>query len=337
MAHEIDMSNGRANVAYTGQTPWHGLGFNISPDASVEEWRAAAGLDWEIRKAGLLARLEDGKTVDASVLNRSVLYRSDTNALLSVMSTRNYYVVQPDQILSFIGDSVRAMGWKMETAGSLRGGRKIWALANLGKEAEVGKGDSVRGYLLAATACDGSMTSEFMFTSVRVVCNNTLQMATDGRNGQSRVKVYHYNTLNVNAVKSSLGIAADVWSGFIERTKALVRVKLSEKKAVQVLRGIYEPREKVIVGDEILTDEQFLSSNNGAAARQVLELFSGAGLGSELTSARGTAWGLVNATTQFYDHVGTAVNDDNRLNSAWFGRGAQRKQQVLDACMKMAA
>jgi phage/plasmid-like protein (TIGR03299 family) len=339
MAHQIDSSNNRANMAYSGEKPWHGLGFQIDADASIQAWRTAAGLDWEIKKGGMVMRTEDGALVDASDLNRSILYRNDTQARLSVMSTNGFHVVQPDQILSFIGDSVRAMGWKMETAGSLKGGRKIWALANIGESAMIGTGDKVKGYLLAATACDGSMASEFMFTSVRVVCNNTLHMAVEGSlkqrdNEQPRVKVYHYNTLDVDAVKKQLGIAGTVWSQFIERAKALSRINLSEKKAVRILRSVYTPEEKVVDG-EVISDEQFLKENT--TARRVLELYQGAGIGMQLKTSRDTAWGLVNATTEFYDHASKTRSIDNRMNSAWFGAGAAKKQEVFDACFELAA
>lgn len=339
MAHEIDLSNSRANMAYAGEKPWHGLGFQIDADASIEEWRAAAGLNWEIKKGGMVMRTEEGTLVDASDLNRSILYRSDTQARLSVMSTNGYHVVQPDQILGFIGDSVKAMGWKMETAGSLKGGRKIWALANIGESAMIGAGDEVKGYLLAATACDGSMASEFLFTSVRVVCDNTLHMAVDGSlkqrgdSDQQRVKVYHYNTLDVAAVKSQLGIAETVWANFIERAKMLSKIKLDTKHAVGILRSVYAPEEKIVEG-EVISDEQFLKENT--TARRVLELYQGAGIGMELSSAKDTAWGLVNATTEFYDHASKTRSVDNRINSAWFGVGAQKKQEVMEACFVMA-
>lgn len=336
MSHEIDTSNGRANIAYAGQTPWHGLGFQISPDASIGEWRAAAGLDWQIEKGVMHMQTQDGSMQNVAELNRSILYRSDTKAPLSVMSTGGYHVVQPDEILSFIGDSVKAMGWKMETAGSLRGGRTIWALANLGEQATIASGDTVKGYLLAATACDGSMASEFLFTSVRTVCKNTMQMAlAKDASASNRVKVYHYNTLNVSEVKKQLGIAESVWSNFIERAKQLAAIRLTDKKAVKILRKVYQPAEKVVVGDQILTDEDFLKSNT--TARNVLELYQGSAMGAQLKSAQSTAWGLVNATTQFYDHVSKTRSTDNRLNSAWFGQGAQRKQDVFDACLEMAA
>ena len=158
MSHELDMSNNRANMAYVGETPWHELGHPISEDASFEEWGEKSGLFFEIKKAKMVARLEDGTTFDASGLNRSILYRTDTNAPLSVMSTDFYKIHQPREMLQFIFESAEAMGYKMHTAGSLYGGRKIWALARIPEAvAEVGKGDELRGYLLAATACDGSM------------------------------------------------------------------------------------------------------------------------------------------------------------------------------------
>lgn len=338
MAHLIDMSNGRANMAYaTGTaTPWHGLGFQIAADATIDEWRKAAGLDWEIKTADLSALDDNGQPLNVGELNRKLLYRSDTKAPLSIMSKDMFKVVQPDEILSFIGDSVKAMGWKMETAGSLNNGRRIWALANIGAETELAHGDNIRGYLLAATGCDGTMASDFMFTSVRVVCNNTLRCAI-GKDevGKSRVKVYHFQDLDVKNVKQQLGIAESVWSNFIERAKQLTQIKVSEQQAVKVLRNVYAKKEKVIVGDQIVTDEDFMKSSKAAA--KVLELFNGQGIGAELASARGTAWGLVNATTEFYDHIAGSRNANNRLNSAWFGIGAQRKQDVVDACFEMAA
>lgn len=333
MAHLIDMSNGRANMAYTGQTPWHSLGSKIEADASIDDWRKAAGLEWSIKKGSLVMQLEDGSQRNITTeLNRTALYRDDTFAPLSIMSADSYKIVQPDEILDFIGSSVKAMGWKMETAGSLKGGRKIWALANCGDGVEVGKGDLVKPYLLAATSCDGSMASEFMFTTVSVVCNNTLHMALqEGKDSQHRVKVYHFNELDVNAVKTKLGIATTTWARFIENAKQLAKIHLSPTEATQILRKVYDkPVEKEVDG-EVLTDEQFLIENK--VAQNIFDLYDGEGIGMGLRSRKGTAWGLVNATTEYYDHAARTRSDDNRLDSTWFGAGAQRKQDIINAIL----
>lgn len=341
MAHNIDMSNGRANMAYRGEKPWHGLGFVIEPGDSAEVIAQKAGLNFQIKKAKMMMQLEDGRVIDASDLNRSVLYRDDTLGRLSVMSTDKYNIVQPREIFDFIASSAKAMGWEIETAGSIKDGRKVWALANIGEQAEIGKGDSVKGYLLAAGACDGTMGSEFLFTSVRVVCDNTLHMALEGNGGGlktvhgngARVKVYHFNKLDVSAVKKQLGIAETVWARFIERAKALSKIKLDNKKAVQILRSVYAPVEKEVEG-EVVSDEQFLKENT--TAKNILGLYEGAGIGMDLSSSRNTAWGLVNATTEYYDHASKTWSVDNRLNSAWFGNGANKKQEVVDACFEIA-
>lgn len=335
MAHQLDTSNGRNNMAYVGETPWHGLGQKISADASKAEVQTAAGLDFEIKKAPISMTLEDGTSIAVPEMNRSVLYRSDTNAPLSIMSTNGFHIVQPEEIVSFIFDTVEAMGWKIETAGSLRGGRKVWALANIGEEATIGTGDTVKGYLLAATGCDGTMASEFKFTTVRVVCHNTLDMAVGrGADGsQPKVKVYHFNKFDVNSVKKQLGIATSQWAAFVETAKVLSKVKLSAPKALKVLRSVYMPDEKLIDG-VALTDDEFLKQNT--SAKRVLELFDGAGIGSDLASSKMTAWGLVNAQTEFCDHASKTFSRDNRLNTSWFGKGVSIKQAMVDACLDLA-
>jgi hypothetical protein len=131
MSHEIDVSTGRAAFARAeGTDPaWHGLGFTVPANASVKEWQRIASLDFEVIKGELLFRDASGALHPAGkALNRTVLYRSDTLAPLSVMSGNRYKIHQPADILSFIGDVSKAMGWPMDTAGSLYNGRKIWGL-----------------------------------------------------------------------------------------------------------------------------------------------------------------------------------------------------------------
>ena len=107
---------------------------------------------------------------------KSVLYRSDTGTALSVVGQR-YNVVQPREILEFYRDLTEISGFELETAGVLKGGKKIWALARTGQSTSLKGNDVTNGYVLLATACDGSMATTAQFTSVRVVCNNTLAIS----------------------------------------------------------------------------------------------------------------------------------------------------------------
>lgn len=329
MAHEIDMSNGRANMAYAKgtQKPWHGLGFTVDSNASISEWQEAAGLKFRVVKGGVLFKDEAGTIHEAFNLNRSVLYRDDTLAALSVMSSNRYAIHQPDQILGFIADVSKATGWPVDTVGSLFGGRKIWAQLKLPEKATLPGGDEVTGHLLVATSFDGSSGTEGIFNSTRTVCANTLAMAL-GEKGK-RAVAYHDSGFDAAKLHAALGLEApQAWASFIETAKRLCAIKLTRDKAVSILRAVYDDT-PIDSTAERLSDEDYMLEN--PVPRRVLGLYTGGGIGAQLASARGTGWGLVNAVTQEVDHFGS--NRNTRLNSAWFGPGAARKQAVVDAVL----
>ncbi|MET3243775.1 phage/plasmid-like protein (TIGR03299 family) [Burkholderia sp. OAS925] len=159
-------------MAYVGERPWHGLGNQLSPRQPIETWARQAGMDWQIESAEL--RYVAGGSSNLGSIHafpeQRVLYRSDTKEPLSVVSSR-YQVVQPMDILNFYKDLTEVGGLKLETAGVLKDGKKVWALARTGQSVTLKGKDTVNGYLLLATACDSSMPTTAQFASVRVVCN----------------------------------------------------------------------------------------------------------------------------------------------------------------------
>ena len=169
IAHEIDFTTGTAAMAYTGETPWHGLGFKLPETASIEEWRAAARLEWEAEVAEIEWQPADamGLTTRLAFPDRFVLYRSDFHQPPAIVS-RHYKPVQPAEVLEFFRDLVSEIGgFKLETAGALQGGKKVWALAPAPKAAVIGKNDVVARYLLLATSYDLSMPTTVQQTSIR--------------------------------------------------------------------------------------------------------------------------------------------------------------------------
>ena len=176
MSHEI------SSMAYTGATPWHGLGNQLTDQQPIHIWLKEAGMDWSIQQSDVLFNADSSVLHIRSHSDAKVLYRSDSLEPLSVVSNR-YKVVQPKDVLHFYKDLVSAGGFELETAGVLKGGRKLWALAKTGQEARIKGNDRIKAYLLLATSCDGTLCTTAQFTSVRVVCNNTLQLATRDSNG----------------------------------------------------------------------------------------------------------------------------------------------------------
>ena len=312
-------------MAYTGNRPWHSLGNPLAPQQPIEVWKKHAGMDWQIEEAEV--RYLTGNN-NIGVINafpeQKVLYRSDTKAPLSVVSKR-FQVVQPGEILEFYRDLTACNGFDLETAGVLREGRKFWALAKTGQSASLKGRDKVDGYLLLATACDGTLATTAQFTSVRVVCNNTLAIALGDTS--SAIKVPHRSRFDPDVVKRQLGITVSSWDGFVARMKALVDRPVDPNSVEELLRRVltYQVQDKKAT----VVNEQALAN--------VRSLYEGGGKGALMASSRGTAWGLINSVTEYVDHHRRARSEDHRRDAAWFGQGAQIKQRAWDEVMKLVA
>ena len=312
-------------MAYTGERPWHDLGNKLAPQQSIEVWKQQAGMDWEIEEAEV--RYVVGKSGIGAINafpEQKVLYRSDSKSPLAVVSKR-FQVVQPGEILEFYRDLTACNGFELETAGVLRQGRKFWALARTGQSTNLKGRDRVDGYLLLATACDGTLATTAQFTSVRVVCNNTLQIALANAGGA--IKVPHRSQFDPEAVKRQLGITVSSWDGFVARMKALCERPVDPDSVDGLLRRVltYAGPE----GKPAVVNEQALAN--------VRSLYEGGGRGALMASSRGTAWGLLNSITEYVDHHRRARSDDHRRDAAWFGQGAQIKQRAWDEVMKLVA
>jgi len=316
------------NMAYVGETPWHGLGNQLSPRQPIEVWAREAGMNWTIESAEV--RYVSGGSGNLGSIHafpeQRVLYRSDTKEPLSVVSSR-YQVVQPREILEFYRDLTEVGGFELETAGVLKDGKKLWALARTGQSVALKGKDTVHGYLLLATACDGTLATTAQFTSVRVVCNNTLAIALGDSAGA--VKVPHRSQFDAQAVKRQLGIAISSWDGFMARMKALAEHKVSDSVAEKFFQRVLT----YPAGGPNMP----MPATNDRAIKAVHALYAGRGKGAMLPSAAGTAWGLVNSITEFVDHQRRARSDDHRRDAAWFGAGATLKQRAWDEAMKLVA
>jgi phage/plasmid-like protein (TIGR03299 family) len=336
MSHSLDFSRGKAAIAYAGEVPWHGLGQKISPDASIEDWQKAAALDWVVEKANVTFTPSGSKKEILTFPNRTVLYRTDTDKGLGIVSDSHFKPVQPGEVLEFYRELVRDQGFKMETAGALKGGQKVWALANIGKPFTVGKtgkmSDKLGCYILFATGMDGSTATIIRLTSIRVVCNNTLNIALpapDARGFRATkgieglISVSHRGKFDPVAVKERLGLFPGLVKPFAEICSELAAAKLTDEQAREFFNEL--------VGKEV-DDPKDAKLNN---KEQDLLLAFNKGPGSELTSAKNTLWGAVNAVTYYVDHI-VGRGADTRLNKAWFGANARLKAKALKLAMETA-
>lgn len=333
MAHMIDESNSRNNIAYIGTTPWHGLGQQLTEGADIPTWQREAGLDWTAMKAPVL--YQNGE--QHVFAGKNVLFRSDTGAPLSVVSD-DYREVQPDQIMGFFAKLASIGGFQLETAGSLSAGRRIWALAKVSDGADIVNRDRVRPYILLATSYDGTMATVAKFTAVRVVCHNTISMAipqydaaagraTGGERGDTEagparnvVRVTHSATFDADAVRLQLGVVASAWEKFQVQAGILASTGMEVPQADEFLRELLAP-----YAPEARRDADTLRASKGYG--KIMLLFQGAAVGADLAGE--TKWGMLNAVTEYVDHErGRSTN--SRLESAWFGTGNGLKDRALE-------
>ena len=348
MAHLVE------TMAFVGQTPWHGLGNELTPNQPIEVWAKQAGMDWRIESSDVsyMAQNEKGQSIIMPFEEQRVLYRSDTHAPLSVVSQR-FQEVQPMEILNFYRDLTEQSGFELETAGVLKGGKKFWALARTGQTAALKGKDVSNGYILLATACDGTLATTAQFTSIRVVCNNTLAIVLKGQTSAGVVKVPHSTKFDAEKVKQQLGISVREWDEHMYEMKQLSQRKVTQQEAAAYFDAVFNNTNLSIAEQDesiiqfyrnVAVPNQTSSSRsdsktepNGRAMSKVMTMFNGHGRGAELGSAKDTAYGLLCSITEFVDHERRAMSQDYRLDSAWFGAGAAIKQRGLEQALRMIA
>lgn len=325
MSAMIDMSNRRANIAWIGATPWHKLGTEMPEDADLDQWRIAAGMDWKVERAPVefSYKIPVGSGTAAKVRGkvpaRHVLFRSDTKLPLSVVSNR-YKIVQPAEVIEFYRDLLEGSQYTMDVAGVLDQGQRVWALARSTAEIRIAGQDLIKPYLLLATSYDGTMSTVASLTSVRVVCNNTLQMAVGRAGKQADIRVPHSTNFDARQVKLDLGVtdeAIGIWENDVNE---LAQKPMSRVQAAEFYTEYFAQRDDK--GN--ITNEKRLKK----LVPELLHLYE-AGPGAELRSARGTAWGVVNAFTHWADFKAGAHSDENRIKSASFGANASKKADIF--------
>jgi phage/plasmid-like protein (TIGR03299 family) len=307
-------------VAYVGDTPWHGMGARMVPGMSRADWLTAAGLDYTIERAPVVYmtganKLRDARTMD----DRFVLFRSDTGAALGVVSDR-YHIAQPAAVIDFFDEVAHENNLQLETAGCLFGGTRYWALARGAEHFVVGDRDTVYRFVLLSTSADGSMATEGRHTSKRVVCENTLTAARRGSPAAFRVK--HNRHFDAGEGRESLGLAD--FEHVREIALRAADISLSQVDAM------FRTLELVAPDWRELDKPKAEKVSRSAPVRCIMSNFLGGGRGAHLDGSRGTAWGWLNAVTEYVDHDGRGHTPDGRLASAWYGKGDTMKNRAAE-------
>ena len=315
MSHEIEMVNGVAQMAYAGGLPWHGLGSQVSDDISTDGMMEAAGLDWSVTKQPMYYMDDLGEM--GEVPGKSALVRSSDNKVMDIVGS-DWNPVQNSEAFEFFREFVDSGDMKMHTAGSLKGGKMVWALAkvNDGFTIKTAQGeDSVESYLLFSNPHQYGKSIDVRFTPIRVVCNNTLTLSLN-QNVDQYVRMGHQRPFNAEDAMATLGMAHQKLETYKEAAEYLCQKSYTSEQMIDYF-------------NQVFPSASSRDSNKSREAQEVMHTQAGANLGE------GTFWQLYNTTTYMADHT-LGRNADTRLQSSWYGANANMKKKALELAVEMA-
>jgi phage/plasmid-like protein (TIGR03299 family) len=298
----------------------------------------AAGLDWTVAKRELFYAPADGGNASIKVPGKYGLVRATDNRLLTIVGS-TYKPVQNDEAMDFFKKFVTAGKMSMETAGSLHGGQYIWALARLGSDFKLGKGDEVRGYLLLSQPHVFGKAMVIQFTPIRVVCWNTLTFALGGdlKGKPGSFRMPHsiaFNDVVKQKAEIALGLATEQMDEFKQAAQLLSKKKADPKDVEEFFC-------EVLKFDPKVADKKKTRSKKKADAviepRMLPRLRAALthAPGSQLPTAIGTWWGAANAVTYVVDHE-LGRDQSAALRTAWLGAKAGLKRRAIKLAIDRA-
>jgi phage/plasmid-like protein (TIGR03299 family) len=242
MAHQITATD---NLFVVRKVAWHGLGRVLkSNPRTAKEAIQAAGLDWQINQSLISTHGSSPKLIHNYFAN----VRSDTGEVLGVVQ-KNYKVVQNIEAFEFLDSLMDHEDIKYETAGSLKGGKQVWALLNTGKYKVLG--DKIANYLLISTSHTGKQSIKVNFVNVRVVCNNTLNFALENAIRSWSTSHKGNLTQKVEKAKHILGLNTEYTKALSKFAESLARQEMSTDNFLKFVHNVFYPiPEEIVEKDE---------------------------------------------------------------------------------------
>ena len=319
------MSHNVETMMYSGKVPWHGLGTYVGADPILgAEALELSGLDWTVAKYPLYIHtteydttMNDMREVPILVDNQFALVREHDKVPLGI-ATDAYSIVQNSEALSLM-DSIAGPDnlIRYHTAGSLKGGRIIWLLAEL-TQLTLGPTelDETKPFICLANHHDGTGALRAFFTSVRVVCNNTFTVAVN-QDGAAGVSIRHRGNIADKMLEARrvLGLASSAFEVYNAQTNQLYQTPMND-------------REYRYFGEQLITSESTAAKNvrDNLFERWLLQP----------DEVQGTRWAAFNSVTEYTTHdsrtrvTSNASRAENMFTSNLTGTGSKLANKALE-------
>lgn len=276
------MSANVESMFYVRQTPWHGLGIKVEEALSSRKALELSGLNWNV--------IQKPIHTDDNILipNYKANIRESDHKVLGVVTDR-YKIVQNKEAFSFT-DSLIGEGCKYETAGSLQNGRKVWLLAKLPDKYKI-LDDEVMPYMVFSNSHDGTGAIKIAMTPIRVVCNNTLNLAlSSAKRIWSTIHTGDINSKLDEAMKTIL-LAENYMKNLDYEANYLNRKTINDTKAIEFIENLLPFPDNASKTQE----------NNINLLRDDMKLryFDA----PDLVNLPKTSWRFINAVSDFATHI----------------------------------
>lgn len=281
-------------MMYVREKPWHNLGTMVEEAPTSADALRLAGLDWTIDAKPIFT--DSGIEIPGYKANT----RSSDGKVLGVVSDR-YQIVQNKEAFDFT-DALIGEGITYETAGSLSGGKKIWLLGKMPERYIAG--DKFEPYICFTNMHDGNGAVRACMTPVRVVCNNTLNMALSS--AKRNWSTVHRGDINrkLEEARETLMLADKYLVKLDEEADRLANEKMTDGEIKECL-------DKLFPVEDGMTDRQKRTAEN--AKNEIIVCT----LRPDLVQFLNTKWGFINAVSDYVGHSDPARKTKNFDENRW--------------------
>lgn len=311
----------KQTFASASSRPWQGIGTTVKTVMTVAQALLAGGLDWKVEKRNLFAGDSAGKDsfpTTSPIDGHFATVRSDNQSVLGVVGNR-YNIVQNASAFDFFDSAIGEGAAAIDTVGSFGGGRKVFLLAKIPTVVEIAPGDPIERYLLFTNSHDGSSCVRVLFTNMRIICQNTLNVAI--KTAKRSVSIRHTAGAELKLKEAHLVLASE--NKYWERTSAayryLAKRDVNRRDVAEFVKAMFPGKLDAKSGEVKVST---ITKKRRQAVVRAFETSPGADL------AGTNAWGLFNGLTYWIDHERDSKGSN--WESSVLGSGSELRQKGFD-------
>jgi len=332
-------------VKFSNGLPWHGLGTPVSNESDLFNligFEEKAGLNWGVHKEPLVTVPQAQSAIDFAFnrqpgdecpqiqenVDHYAVVRDTDKRILGVVGPR-WTPLQNREVFEWFQPWLDNKLVALNTAGSLFDGQKVWVLAQVVEDTvhEIVKGDDVARFILLSNSHDGTTAARPSFTSIRVVCANTLRLAENKASAMIRVRHSSKVKSNLEAIRDIMDLAKNEFVASVEQYRYLASKQINKEDLRKYVR--------ILVQDEKLAATQKWDDVPTRSQNIILDIERLLDDPIQKIGISGTWWNAYNAYNGYLNHK-QGRNSDNRLNSLWFGANEANDRQAFNLALNFA-